>query len=172
VPVDCPYRRLWSQPQLNFETWWFMQQMILSVSRSLRLHYAQVACIKIWDMPATSAVRNYEWSLHSVRHYLRDTAGVISLTLSWFKFLCRVFAWGHVIFQYRENENSWAGVKMSIVNVPDVAQRLEPAHINHQVQLISTPHADFVNSGTPSIGKFTAYHNDSNSACIYIFLHV
>lgn len=66
------------------------------------------------------------------------------------------FAWGRVIFQYRENENSWAGVKMSTINVPDVALRLEPEHINHQVQLgISTfkvqgiPHTDFQSTQGP-----------------------
>lgn len=58
---------------------------------------------------------------------------------------------------------------MSIVNVPDVAQRLEPSHINHQVtgdfnlyRPRDTPYRLSVNPGT-AIDKFTAYHNGSNS---------
>lgn len=40
----------------------------LSLSRSLTsLHNAQVACIKIWDTPTNSAVRNDEWLPHIVK---------------------------------------------------------------------------------------------------------
>lgn len=71
---------------------------------------------------------------------------------------------------------------MSIVNVPDVAQRLEPAHINHQVQLgtstftdAGTPHTDFQSTQGPQVDKFTAYHNGSNSVsfftCLKCLLH-
>lgn len=65
---------------------------------------------------------------------------------------------------------------MSIVNVPDVAQRLEPSHINHQVtgdfnlyRPRDTPYRLSVNPAT-AIDKFTAYHNGSNSG--YNFLRL
>lgn len=45
---------------------------------------------------------------------------------------------------------------MSTINVPDVALRLEPEHINHQVQLgistfkvSGTPHTDFQSTQGP-----------------------